>query len=65
MSPSETTAQTQAQDEAVLEPVDGGDGDGEGNRSQFEAKDDAALLVCLYAGYVLGYVLIQVEVDGI
>lgn len=48
MSPSEITAQTQAQDEAVLEPVDGGDG--EGNRSQVEAKDDAALLVCLYAG---------------
>lgn len=63
MSPSEITAQTQAQDEAVLEPVDGGDG--EGNRSQFEAKDDAALLVCLFAGYILGYVLILVEVDGI
>lgn len=46
MSPSETTAQAQAQDEDVLEQVD--EGEGEENRSQLEAKDDAALLVCLF-----------------
>lgn len=50
MSPSETTAQAQAQDEHVLEsePESVNEGDGEENRSQLEAKDDAALLVCLF-----------------
>lgn len=46
MSPSEIMAQTQAQDEPVLDSVDD-EGDGEVDRSQLEAKDDAALLVRL------------------
>lgn len=51
-------AQTQAQDEPVLDSVDD-EGDGEVDRSQLEAKDDAALLVRLSCRTLIHVIFMQ------